>query len=666
VNASDLNTVFVNNDLSTGLIQAVYTFESGSGCILFNDLYPTGEQVQSGNLTLPIVEKSPAVSITCSSSVIDNLSTSSGIFTGAETLQVIEKINTGDWTFFIDYKQDDSNHGNTARVLVSTMSDYTGASGFNFGVNGSNRPYFEYIDSGSVRRIHTHPKDVGINNLISVSQTENAVLITNHDIGSFQHESHQFEINDFVESDTLYFGNFPTGTNVGYAGFSGDVDSFILYKGALAGEDQNIIAENYFYSGIQSGFTSGTLVSGREVTGVDVNLTGLTGTGITGYVSVIHETIESCLCGDINFYKNSGVSGELFGQVVTYLTGTGFVTGQDFTEIGPQRINDYSKTLKYAEKGITFLEKVPDDSVVEVYSFETFHTDKLNLPTTFVGGASVFFTFTGYTGGNINVFANGLAQYSGTEFTVVDDLLGSKNIDFVNNNFSGSDNVIFDIITGTQSSLYTFSGFDVTGLNLLTSGSGYTSVPEVIFNGGENAAATAITGESGGTTKVTGLTLISGGSGFITAPTITIQGGGASTAATAEAFIDQNNYTLSSTDYNDPYLNGYKLVSGLDFTQTASAITLIATQVQNSKYTTGNIIFLPRINSDYLNFTGTASQFVNTNISLVEEQVWLNGKRVELDKDYIKVSNLSLLKPSGFVTGFNNTIYNNTNDFFNT
>jgi hypothetical protein len=665
MDAETLKLIFGINDLSTGSIQAVYTFESGSGCLLFNDLYTTGEQAYNGDVTRPVVETSPAISTSCSSHVMDNLSTSSGLFTGADVFQVVEKIPTGEWTFFADYNEPVSTQGNMARVLVSTMDNYTGTSGFNFGLNASNRPYFEYIDSGNSRKILTHSKDVGINNLISVSQNVDTILITNHDIGSFEHESEEFQLSDFVASDTLNIGNFPTGTNPNYVGFSGNMDSFILYKKSLAGDTQNIIAENYFYSGIQSGRTDQTLVSGLEVTGVDINLSGLTGTGITGYVSTLYQTIETCLCGDINFYKNSGVSGELFGQVVTYLTGSGYVTGVDLTEIPSTRIVNYGKTLKYAEQGIMFLDKVPADSVVELYSFTTFYTDLLNLQASPVQD-SEFFTSTGYSGGNINVFGNGLAQYSGSEFTIVDGQLNSKNINFTNNNFSGSDTIIFDRISGDQNSVYTFSGFSVTGLDVVNSGSGYTSVPTVIFSGGENTAATAITGEADGTTKVTGLILTSGGSGHVIAPTVTISGGEPSVTATAEASLNQNNYTLSTTDTNDLYLNGYKLLSGLDYTQTASEVTLVAPQVQNSQYSTGNAIFLPRISDNYIHFTGTANQFVNTNIDLVEEQVWLNRKRVMLNEDYLRVSNVSLMKSPTFITGFSNTIYNNSNNFFNT
>jgi hypothetical protein len=74
---------------------------------------------------------------------------------------------------------------------------------------------------------------------------------------------------------------------------------------------------------------------------------------------------------------------------------------------------------------------------------------------------------------------------------------------------------------------------------------------------------------------------------------------------------------------------------------------------------------LPRISESYNRITGNASQFINAGVGLIDEQVWVNGKRIEEDS-YFKVSNAGLLKYNNFVTGFNTNIYNNTNDFFDT
>ena len=56
---------------------------------------------------------------------------------------------------------------------------------------------------------------------------------------------------------------------------------------------------------------------------------------------------------------------------------------------------------------------------------------------------------------------------------------------------------------------------------------------------------------------------------------------------------------------------------------------------------------------------------VNGNKRISDETIKIYGK-IELNKDYIRVSNIGLLKSPQFLSGFNNNIYNNTNDFFNT
>jgi len=667
MNSNDLKNVFVTNNLNTGVINGVYTFESGSGCLIFNDFYTTGSQVISGDVDSPIAETYPLISISCSSNVVDNLSSSSGVFKGQDILQLSNDLSTGDWTFFIDYHQNPSTRGNVARVLVSSMDTHTGTSGFNFGVNASNRAYFEFLDTDNNRNILTHSKELGENNIISVSQDLNTLTIINHDIGSFEHEESEFELSGFSESSDFFIGNFgATGatTPAIYTGFSGEMDSFVLYGGALTPSYQNTIAENYFFSGIVSGSTEAFAITGQEITGVNVNLTGLTGTGITGFIPQIYKTVESCLCGDINFYRDSGVSGELFGQVVDFLTGAGIVTGSGFNEIAPQRNNNYDKSLKYAEQGISFINKVNTGNYFELYSQTSFYNNKLSISPQYLGGND-FYPTTGYKEGNLNLYLNGLAKHSGEDFSVVFDEAVDNKIVIDNLPFTGEDTLIIDIISGNQNIIESFSGYAVTGIQITNSGSGYTSVPTVVFGGGENAAATAFTGQADGTVKITGLILTSGGSGFLSNPTVTLQGGGATDTATASGFVDRENFTISNPYTGDVYLNGYKLISGLDYTESSSQISLVSSTIQDSKYVTGNILILPRISENYNRITGNISQFVNTQLGLIEEQVWVDGERIG-ETDYFKVSNAGLLKYDQFITGFDTNIYNNTNNFFNT
>ncbi|HET7831331.1 MAG TPA: choice-of-anchor D domain-containing protein [Gallionella sp.] len=97
------------------------------------------------------------------------------------------------------------------------------------------------------------------------------------------------------------------------------------------------------------------------------------------------------------------------------------------------------------------------------------------------------------------------------------------------------------IFTGTIA-LPTFNwtptapGQVVTGVALTGGGTGYTTAPQVVFNGGVdlspagiaagNAAATAVATVDPKTRMVTGIQLISGGAGYTSAPLITFVGGG--------------------------------------------------------------------------------------------------------------------------------------------
>ena len=68
---------------------------------------------------------------------------------------------------------------------------------------------------------------------------------------------------------------------------------------------------------------SGFITEFTEVTGVTVNLSGVTGTGITGFESVYSDFNIPTVDGKIiSGFTASGVTGELLGLTHVYLTGT--------------------------------------------------------------------------------------------------------------------------------------------------------------------------------------------------------------------------------------------------------------------------------------------------------------------------------------------------------
>ena len=91
----------------------------------------------------------------------------------------------------------------------------------------------------------------------------------------------------------------------------------------------------------------------------------------------------------------------------------------------------------------------------------------------------------------------------------------------------------------------------VEGINLVSGGAGYTSVPTVTFSGGggtTQATATATVTDG----VVSGLTLATGGAGYTSTPIVTITGGGGGNA-TATANLNVNTTLLSSIYNPVPY-----------------------------------------------------------------------------------------------------------------
>lgn len=125
--------------------------------------------------------------------------------------------------------------------------------------------------------------------------------------------------------------------------------------------------------------------------------------------------------------------------------------------------------------------------------------------------------------------------------------------------------------------------------------------------------------------------------------------------------------TISLTDakyFNkDVYLDGKKLISGIEWSGTASAIEIDASSSESGTY-----FFLPLHSEAYTylsgnRITGAAAQFINSNTKLINEQVWLDGLRQKEGVDYTKTSTYSILNSQKYLTGFTDLIFNNETGF---
>ena len=125
--------------------------------------------------------------------------------------------------------------------------------------------------------------------------------------------------------------------------------------------------------------------------------------------------------------------------------------------------------------------------------------------------------------------------------------------------------------------------------------------------------------------------------------------------------------SLTNAKYfnKDVYLDGKKLISGIEWSGTASAIEIDASSSESGTY-----FFLPLHSEAYTylsgnRITGAAAQFINSNTKLINEQIWLDGLRQKEGVDYTKTSTYSILNSEKYLTGFTDLIFNNDTGFFN-
>tara|TARA_Y100000593_G_scaffold95031_1_gene198589 strand:- start:43959 stop:45674 length:1716 start_codon:yes stop_codon:yes gene_type:complete len=129
--------------------------------------------------------------------------------------------------------------------------------------------------------------------------------------------------------------------------------------------------------------------------------------------------------------------------------------------------------------------------------------------------------------------------------------------------------------------------------------------------------------------------------------------------ATADFPGNTSDYHINSGELMDEdiYLNGQKLISGLDYSIAGSSINLWPV------LPAGELSFMARAKDITAMMTGNSNEKINTNS--VDELVWLNGVKQVENIDYYRVNDCSLSDPSKKVRNYSSLIYNNNGDYFN-
>jgi hypothetical protein len=222
--------------------------------------------------------------------------------------------------------------------------------------------------------------------------------------------------------------------------------------------------------------------------------------------------------------------------------------------------------------------------------------------------------------------------------------------------------------------VYSFSGRNSEDLNLipqfsqsdqrysiLNTGSG--EAVNLYANGLACTYVTGITGDREGDFTVSGGFIDSSSFFDVTDFAIydLISGSGSLTGISAQDVTNTTkvlNYNY--VNHRDLYLNGNKLISGIDYSGVTGAIT-----IYTSNLIDGDLLLIPKHDINRVRYTGNNNNNFDTSINLFDEQIWVNGLRQIKGLDYEKLADPSLRYTTFSLEPFSEVIYNNDTGYFN-
>jgi len=473
-------TNYTNVDLNT--FRVFYTFDSsGSGAI--------------------IPSLSPAQSLY--SGTVQNYNPSfwsysgSGYFTGSQYIN-INNANSGIFSgpnlSFVAICQKNNNNNNVLFSNADTGNVGTSFAyrGFTFGLNSTNKLYFEYYGQNGIE-IFTLPTILAEKNSLSVVLGEDTVTLGQYDFFNSQLNSETFPINSnyIFNGDVWSIGNNPTAPSFNPScGFSGSLDAFMVFNTSLSNADIEYINSGVVTTVVQNPLISGTIQT-VQVTGQQTGLVPFY-SGVSGF-SVAETGVYTDSFG--NTYTGittpTPLSGVIYGSGIVFLTGvvnTTIVTGQEtLLTVNWPYITSF---------GMDYTNYIFPVDITDTNSCFFLSGDYISLGKSVFGLNSIYNkiknTFTSnYESGTI-YYLNAVAQSSGyiTESNSIYDLTESLQYDYnLNSNFQINstgfydidDNNTYDYVLLNNQVVYTGFNHPSGGGNLQITG--LTASGLVFFNG---------------------------------------------------------------------------------------------------------------------------------------------------------------------------------------
>jgi len=602
-----------------------------SSYVIYNQLYPSGAQLSDTGVGYPVLstDKYPAITTSISTSV-----TGSGYFEGDTTLKVASNITGGAWTCFLDFSGGfNIDNPHLSQVLLSTMSGIDSVSGFNVGINGSNRLYYEYINGTEGNNKHRYSETLQSHlkklNLVSVSKTPSVLEISLHKPNESTLSIKTPLEDNFLESEDLFLGGLAHGGAYGhfYTGLSGYINTVALFNDYVSETSRNVIAEAFFLESFtDAGLTTAERTT-KEVTGVQISSVA-DGHGVTGYELKISHYHKNEAGESIPVHYSSGITGIKYKTVLVDMTGSANITSTTgfYTDEIATRNSVYVADANSVPGEIKFVESLVAGELLEIYSHSQY-LNTINYDTntqyffeTIDNTDGKTFDVKGYQLKNNNfafdssttqpfmqVFRNGIAQQEVSGLHSVSDIFNKKLTSVGTAGFDG-DYFINDNNAGVDGS----SGNEGRIKN---------NRYEIVLNSEE---------DSFGSNDRIHFDIVSGSS-------LTGDYAGVNVHFTGE-YLDK-----------DIYLNGRKLMSGHEYSQSSTggktSYLLDASEIGASNK--GELLFMPQASTSFTRITGDSGgeSFGVDNVFF--EQIWRNGIRQIAGIDYLRSPKDSLIGTGG-------------------
>jgi len=420
------------NNIDSGNAKAFYHFTGASGYLIYNNLLTPAEHYNSSDQLL--ASSLPGISVgetdniqTTSAGVGDNY----GVFDSSGAVKIGADIDYDGWTVFMHIEEVTASSPQSSlvrdrsRILFSSMLSGTDTSGFNVGLNGANRLYFEY-PTGYTQTLKavTLPQEVGTNILFSASMGPSSgfLELSLHDIPNKKNHTKAFRgltkpsdqtsaFSELKHSNNWHIGNFKTPGGTSHTGYSGKVDSFLLISGYMGEDSRNDIARTYFMSSYSEEQEVETdVVSYVKGTHPYINPTGVVGTGVTSNSYSALETLTDPNDVSVTVYSSTPVVTDVTGSVLEYHASNQQVTTKE--TVLQEAVETFrSESIQGAcLNSVAFIgDNTTSDDDIEIYSYLT-GTSSHNLRPSYVAGDNVYQIDSDHTGEKINLYRNGLLQ----------------------------------------------------------------------------------------------------------------------------------------------------------------------------------------------------------------------------------------------------------------